>query len=98
MPVWVKVIVSERARQNRIIKIGKKAEKLNLGLLFLQIDCSKKKYRTLAEIAYDYNGLILEEKNYPENLTIWEPIPPTTLIEQLFNEVCNFNYTDRIVI
>jgi hypothetical protein len=88
VPVWMKVIVSERVRQNRIKKIGKKAEKFNLGLLFFQIDCSGKKYRWLAEIAYDYNGSILEEKNYSENSTIWVPIPPNTLIEQLSKEVC----------
>ena len=37
VPVWIKTISSERARQNIIKEIGKKAEKLDYFLCFFKL-------------------------------------------------------------
>jgi hypothetical protein len=85
--VWEKMIYSERIR-HKLKEIGIKAEKLDRALLFYQIDCSKKRTRSLEGIFYASDDSILGKIDYSEDTAIWKPIPPNTWVERLFKEVC----------
>jgi hypothetical protein len=96
--VWDKKIYSERSKLNRIKRrIQKKLnvigyENLALTLGLLKIDCSKKRYQILEAIDYASDGSVLNSRIFPENSAKWYSIPPDSIGERLFEEVCETNY------
>jgi|GEM_PF-2095709 len=92
--VWEKEIYSERGKQDFIINLKnlnlnvRKYEKLDQSLTLLKIDCFKKKYQVLEVIDYASDGSVLDRVDLPEFLSEWSSIPPNSVIEGLFEEVC----------
>ncbi|MBO8144204.1 MAG: hypothetical protein H0Z16_06455 [Thermodesulfobacterium sp.] len=86
--VWVKIIYSERAKQEYIKEKGRKYENLDLSLDLLEIDCTKKIFQILSFIYYASDGSVIDSYDYPEFLADWNPIPPDSMIEALFKKIC----------
>jgi hypothetical protein len=86
--VWMKRTYSEKERQDKIKQNGGKYKELDFVLKFLEIDCSKRRLRLLSFKEYDFNGSIINQKEIPEFLSSWWSIPPSSMGEELFKEVC----------
>jgi hypothetical protein len=92
--VWKKLICSERDKQDYIKNLKRNKlnvrgyEKLDHTLSLVKIDCFKKKYQILEVIDYASDGSVLESVDIPEFLAEWSSIPPNSMIERLFEEVC----------
>jgi len=91
---WEKEIYSERGKQwimkERIQKnLSVKGYKnLDYSLGLHKIDCSKRRHQILEVIDYASDGSILDIADLPEFLAEWYSIPPDSIIEKLFEEVC----------
>jgi len=86
--VWGKIIYSEKAKQDVIRKKGTKYKKLDKSLFLLKIDCSKRRVQLLEKIDYALDGSILDRVNLPEFLAEWVSIPPGSIAEKIFEEIC----------
>jgi len=86
--VWEKIIFSERDKQHQIKKYGEKYENLDQTLNLLKIDCSEKRFQILVGVDYASDGSIIYRGEIPEYLAEWYSIPPDSIIEKLFEEVC----------
>jgi len=82
----MKEIYSERKRQDIIKQHGKRYKELDLALISLKIDCSKRRLALLNIYEYAFNGSIIDFNEIPED--IWLSIPPSSMGEKLFKEVC----------
>jgi hypothetical protein len=86
--VWIKKIYSEEARQKEIKESGERYKELDYSLGFSKIDCSKRRGQPLGIIVYAFDGSIINQIEIPESSNIWQPIPPDSMMEKLFKEVC----------
>jgi hypothetical protein len=83
--VWSKIIFSERDKQKLNVK---RYKNLDHSFRLVKIDCSEKKYKISERIDYASDGSVLEIFDFPEFLFEWSSIPPNSMIEGLFEEVC----------
>ena len=83
--VWVKIIYSEREKQQYF---GRKYENLDYRLNLLKINCTEKNYQILSTIYYTSDGSIIKSYNYSELLAELNPIIPDSAGEVLFKKVC----------
>ena len=86
--VWVKLIFTERGKQDCIKRYGEKYKNLDHALGLFKIDCTKRKVQILSSIYYASDGSVINSYNYPESSTEWYPIPPESGEEYLFKRVC----------
>jgi hypothetical protein len=83
-----KKIYSERERQNVIKQSGERYENFDYYLRFVKIDCSKIRFQPLSIIEYAFDGSTINQIEMPESLNTWRLIPPSSMMELLFKEVC----------
>jgi hypothetical protein len=57
-------------------------------LILYKIDCSKRRFQILEGIDYTLDGSILNITNLPEFLAEWVSIPPGSIVEGFFEEIC----------
>jgi len=99
--VWVKIIPLEENKWLLIEDWGssRKIDKFDYILNLFEINCSIRRYEVLEVVVYAKEGSIMENVSlgvfgkrikFPGFLSRIGPIPPESIVEVLFEEVCKY--------
>jgi len=87
--VWDKQAFSNKGREKYIKGMmfsGKQFDKLSEEKTLMELDCKKRRMRTLSFRLYDTDGNVLKSFDYKESK--WWDTNPDLPVEILFKEVC----------
>jgi len=86
--VWIKMIPTEKGREELVKEFGEKYEKAGFYLELCEIDCTEIEFHRLKGILYSSDGEIIEETGRLF-FSPWKQVVPRKVIEVLFDEVCS---------
>ena len=88
--VWYRVVNSQRERRNVVSKLSQASPDVNWdgykeSRYQVAINCEDKKISNRYSVHYNENMYALAVGKYEIR---WEPIPPKSMMEELYKEVC----------
>jgi hypothetical protein len=82
---WTKSVWTEKGVLSWVKDSGKKYENLSHTIYLQEINCAEKKIRRLSVTQYGHKGSVIDIIDSP---SYWIFIPPESMIESLYKEVC----------
>jgi len=92
--VWEKIVFSEEGKSYFISERQKKGintqgyENLSYDLGLYAINCNKKEFHVVSGVDYTKAGHILDSFNLSSDKTSWDPIPPDSIMDELYKATC----------
>ncbi len=83
--IWDKVVYTKEGVDLYVETSGVQFKSLEHSVNLKEIDCARKKTRTLKSTHYSQDGSIISVE---ENLTEWSSIVPESISELLYEKVC----------